>query len=140
MRNAADGAAKDNFYVFGDNFIESGSTSSAYAGIFILVCTYVPYDTNAWVPTFDDDGNVTGERQLTADDFTEEGVLPLDYVVEYGATLEECVTIRQQIEETILTSKQAALYEEAANAFGVENYQNISYNRSAYESLWKDLD
>lgn len=140
VRNAADGAAKDNFYVFGDNFIESGSTSSAYAGIFILVCTYVPYDTNAWVPTFDDDGNVTGERQLTADDFTEEGVLPLDYVVEYGATLEECVTIRQQIEETILTSKQAALYEEAANAFGVENYQNISYNRSAYESLWKDLD
>ena len=66
--------------------------------------------------------------------------LPLDYIVEYGSTLEDCVTIRQQIEETLLTGKQSALYEEKVNAFGVKHYETIVYNREAYESLWKNLD
>lgn len=125
-------------YVFGDNFIESGSTSGAYAGIFIIVVSNVPYDTSLYGVATDDDGNATQtDRPL---DFVN-GILPLDYVIEYGPTLEDCVTIREQIKDTILTSRQTALYEEKVNAFGVEHYENnISYNRGAYESLWKNLD
>lgn len=135
-----DGATEGNFFVYGDNFIESGSTDGAYAGIFVLVATCVPYDTEAWTVTYDEDGNVTGERQLTAADFATEGVLPMDYIVTYGATLDDCVTVGKQIEDSILSSKQSSLYEEKANAFGVANYKNIVYNRDAYKSLWKDLD
>ena len=134
-RTDATAAEKDNFYVFGDSFIESGSTSNAYAGIFILVATSVPYDTDLYGITEDSDGNLT-EKSLTFED----GILPLDYVVEYGPTLEDCVTIRQQLEDTLLSGKQSALYEEEVNAFGAEYYQTISYNKKAYESLWKDLD
>ena len=124
-------------YVFGDNFIESGSTSGAYAGIFIIVVSDVPYDTGLKGVTTDADGNASQIDLVFGDD----GILPLDYVIEYGPTLEDCVTIREQIKDTILTSRQSALYEEAVNAFGVEHYEsNISYNRGAYESLWKNLD
>lgn len=131
------GATENNFYVFGDNFIESGSTSGAYAGIFIIVVSDVPYDTGLKGVTMDADGNA---KQVTLD-FGDDGILPLDYVIEYGPTLEDCVTIREQIKDTILTSRQSALYEEKVNAFGVEHYENnISYNRGAYESLWKNLD
>lgn len=130
-----DGTVKGS-YVFGDSFIESGSTSNAYAGIFILVATSVPYDTALYGITEGADGNLT-ETALTFED----GVLPLAYVVEYGPTLEDCVTIRQQIEDTLLSGKQSAIYEEKVNAFGVATYQNnISYNKDAYKSLWKDLD
>lgn len=132
------GATENNFYVFGDNFIESGSTSGAYAGIFIIVVSVVPYDTSLYGVVTDDDGNATQTDKPL--DFVN-GILPLDYVIEYGPTLEDCVTIREQIKDTILTSRQSALYEEAVNAFGVEHYEsNISYNRGAYESLWKNLD
>ena len=135
-RTDATAAEKDNFYVFGDSFIESGSTSNAYAGIFILVATSVPYDTALYGITEGADGSLT-ETALTFED----GVLPLSYVVEYGPTLEDCVTIRQQIEDTLLSGKQSAIYEEKVNAFGVATYQNnISYNKDAYKSLWKDLD
>ena len=135
-RTAGGGATENNFYVFGDNFIESGSTNGAYAGIFILVATSVPYDTALYGITEGADGNLT-ETALTFED----GVLPLSYVVEYGPTLEDCVTIRQQIEDTLLSGKQSAIYEEKVNAFGVATYQNnISYNKDAYKSLWKDLD
>lgn len=136
-RIAGDGATENNFYVFGDNFIESGSTSGAYAGIFIIVVSDVPYDTDLKGVTTDADGNASQIDLVFGDD----GILPLDYVIEYGPTLEDCVTIREQIKDTILTSRQSALYEEAVNAFGVEHYEsNISYNRGAYESLWKNLD
>ena len=131
------GATENNFYVFGDNFIESGSTSGAYAGIFIIVVSDVPYDTGLQGVTTGADGNAS-QIDLA---FGDNGILPLDYVIEYGPTLEDCVTIREQIKDTILTSRQSALYEEAVNAFGVEHYEsNISYNRGAYESLWKNLD
>ena len=85
----------------------------------------------------DAEGN---EKALTFADNGSGKELPLDYIVEYAPTLEDCVTIRQQIEETLLTGKQSALYEEKVNAFGVKHYETIVYNREAYESLWKDLD
>lgn len=136
-RTAGGGATENNFYVFGDNFIKSGSTSGAYAGIFIIVVSDVPYDTGLKGVTTDADGNASQIDLAFGDD----GILPLDYVIEYGPTLEDCVTIREKIKDTILTSRQSALYEEAVNAFGVEHYEsNISYNKGAYESLWKNLD
>ena len=58
----------------------------------------------------------------------------------YGETLEDCKTIRDIINENMLNSKKSAMYEQKVNAFGLENYKNINYNKKAYESLWKDLD
>ncbi len=130
-------------YVFGDSFIESGSTSNAYAGIFILVCTSVPTDAENYIAKYDEDGNIVGTREMNEEERAafDEGVLPLDYIIEYGSTLKDCVTIRQQIEDTLLSGKQSAIYEEKVNDFGVKTYQkNISYNKDAYKSLWKDLD
>ena len=125
-------------YVFGDSFIESGSTSGAYAGIFILVATSVPYDDSLLGVVENEDGSYS---EITLGYSATPDVLPLDYVIEYGPTLEDCVTIRMQIEETLLSGKQAAVYEEIVNAFGVKHFEsNISYNRGAYESLWEDLD
>lgn len=134
------GATEGNFFVYGDNFIESGSTDGAYAGIFVIVASSVPYDTNGWGSyTVVDNGDDTyTERKLEASEFAN-GLLPLDYVVKFAESLEDCETIGMQIENSLLTNKQAAAYETKANAFGVANYRNISYNRGAYESLWKNL-
>lgn len=140
--NEEKGGGFDNSYVFGDNFIDTGSTSNAYAGIFILVATSVPFDTSLKGVRTDADGNAQQvDLDFNATGELPYGTLPLDYVIEYGRTLEDCVTIRQQIEDTLLSGRRASVYEEKVNAFGVAHYEsNISYNREAYESLWEDLD
>lgn len=127
----------DGSYVFGDSFIGKDSTDGAYAGIFILVATCVPYDTESYT-VYEEEG-VYKEKKIGADAFAD-GVLPLDYIMTYGETLEDCKTIRDIINENMLNSKKSAMYEQKVNAFGLENYKNINYNKKAYESLWKDLD
>lgn len=144
-RRAGDGATLGNFYVYGDNFIRSETTvdaSSAYAGIFVLVASYVPYDTTGWgayTVTYDEDTDTYDEEKIDAAAFAN-GVLPLGYVVTHAADLADCVTVEQSIREGILTGKKASLYEKTVNDFGVANYGNITYNEKAYKSLWKDLD
>ena len=65
-------------------------------------------------------------------------MLPLDYIVTYGETPADCKTVRKSVEESILNSKKATLYEEKVNAFGIANYGNIQYDKDAYKSLWKN--
>ncbi len=117
-------------YVFGDSFIESGSTSNAYAGIFILVCTSVPTDAENYIAKYDEDGNIVGTREMNEEERAafDEGVLPLDYIIEYGSTLKDCVTIRQQIEDTLLSGKQSAIYEEK-NCFVRATVMVLTYVR-----------
>lgn len=131
----------DGSYVFGDSFIGVSGATSGYAGIFVLVATCVPYDNNGWGSysvSYDADSDTYSETTIDWS-AAEEGVLPLDYIVTYGETLADCKTIRQNIEDSILNSKKATLYEEKVNAFGLANYGNIQYNKDAYKSLWKDL-
>lgn len=131
----------DGSYVFGDSFIGVSGATSGYAGIFVLVATCVPYDNNGWGSysvSYDAESDTYSETTIDWS-AAEEGVLPLDYIVTYGETLADCKTIRQNIEDSILNSKKATLYEEKVNAFGLANYGNIQYNKDAYKSLWKDL-
>ena len=130
----------DGSYVFGDSFIESGSTTNGYAGIFVLVATCVPYDNNGWGSysvSYDAESGTYSEATIDWS-AAEEGVLPLDYIVTYGETLADCKTVRKSVEESILNSKKATLYEEKVNAFGIANYGNIQYDKDAYKSLWKN--
>lgn len=129
----------DGSYVFGDSFIESGKTDGAYAGIFILVATSVPYDPeNAYTVVENGDGTFK-EEKIDAGEFVN-GVLPFDYIVTYGKTLEDCVTIEDMLEEQLLTKKQDNLYNDKANGFGAEYGNNVTYFKKAYKSLWKGLD
>lgn len=129
----------DGSYVIGDSFIDTKNTSNAYAGVFVLLATHVVWDTNsAYTVSEDEDGNLT-EEKLTLNDSLN-GVLPLDYIVSYGKTLEDCVTIRDQIRESLLDAKKADKYNLIVNTFGLQHVDNIVYNAKAYKSLWKDLD
>ena len=145
VRDVGDGATLNNFYVYGDNFIDSDTAvdaSSAYAGIFVLVASYVPYDKTGWgsyTVTYDEETDTYGEAKI-ADGAYVDGVLPMDYVITHAAELSDCVTVRQSIEDGLLAGKKAALYEKKVNDFGVANYGNITYNEKAYKSLWKGLD
>ena len=144
-RIAGDGATLDNFYVYGDNFIGAETAvdaSSAYAGIFVLVASYVPYDTTGWgsyTVTYDEETDTYREEEINDSAFVD-GVLPMNYVVTHAADLADCVTVEQSIEDGILTGKKSTLYEKTVNDFGVANYGNITYNEKAYKSLWKGLD
>lgn len=144
-RSVDDGATLNNFYVYGDNFIDSDTAvdaSSAYAGIFVLVASYVPYDKTGWgsyTVTYDEETDTYGEAKIAAEAYVD-GVLPMDYVITHAAELSDCVTVRQSIEDGLLAGKKAALYEKKVNDFGVANYGNITYNEKAYKSLWKGLD
>lgn len=145
VRDVDGGATLNNFYVYGDNFIDSDTAvdaSSAYAGIFVLVASYVPYDKTGWgsyTVTYDEETDTYGEAKI-ADGAYVDGVLPMDYVITHAAELSDCVTVRQSIEDGLLAGKKAALYEKKVNDFGVANYGNITYNEKAYKSLWKGLD
>lgn len=145
VRDVDGGATLNNFYVYGDNFIDSDTAvdaSSAYAGIFVLVASYVPYDKTGWgsyTVTYDEETDTYGEAKIAAEAYVD-GVLPMDYVITHAAELSDCVTVRQSIEDGLLAGKKSALYEKKVNDFGVANYGNITYNEKAYKSLWKGLD
>lgn len=140
------GATEGNFYVFGDNFIGAESAvdaSSAYAGVFILVASAVPYDTTGWgsyTVVYDEETDSYSEEEKLDFGGLEEGVLPMDYVLTHAADLEDVVTVRGSIEEALLSGKRTAIYEKKVNTFGTEYYGTIVYNEKAYKSLWKDLD
>ncbi len=124
-------ATEGNFYCFADSFIESGSTSNAYAGIFVLVCSYKAWDAAAY--------NACTGNTLTANE-DGSGVLPSDYVLSYGATDDENVTVGEQVEKDLLEGKQTDRYNQKANNMGLKYADTIQYHEKAYKSLWKDLD
>ena len=145
-RTEGEGAKMGNFYVFGDNFIGAESAvdaSSAYAGVFILVASAVPYDTTGWgsyTVAYDEETDSYSEEEKLDFGGLEKGVLPMDYVLTHAADLEDVVTVRGSIEEALLSGKRTAIYEKKVNTFGTEYYGTIVYNEKAYKSLWKDLD
>jgi hypothetical protein len=133
-------ATEDNFYTIADSFIESRNTSSAYAGIFVLLCSYKAWDNTAYGIVENEDGTLSEQlvTLTTAEDGS--GVLPMNYIVSYGKTLEDCVTIEEQIRTALEDGKKTDKYSKVANDFGVANTENIVYHEDIYKSLWKDLD
>ncbi len=97
-------------YVFDDSFIKSGTTENAYAGIFILFVT---------------------QATSTSDS------LPMDYVISYGKTEDECLTVKEYFEKSLLDAKKAAIYTNKTNSFGIVNAKGISYFKDAYKSIYK---
>ncbi|MCQ2602836.1 MAG: InlB B-repeat-containing protein, partial [Clostridia bacterium] len=131
----------DGSYVFGDSFIDSDTTNNAYAGVFILVCTYKAWDDTAYTLVDNGDGTYAeGEQVVLTQDANGSGVLPLDYIITYGETLEDCVTVGGQIKSDLETGMKSDAYNLKTNTFGVDYTKNIKYSEKVYKSLWKDLD
>ncbi len=104
------GANLSDYYVIGENFIDEGSTSSAYCGIFLVYATDVPYDVDSYK------ANGGTELNETADDFKESGYLPLDYVIKVDGT-ETGLTIKSNIEKALLSAKKTEKYNSVVNTF-----------------------
>jgi uncharacterized repeat protein (TIGR02543 family) len=133
-------ATKDNFYTVADSFIEGRNTQNAYAGIFVLLCSYKAWDDTAYTVVENADGTYSEQLVTLTQNADGSGVLPMGYVVSYGKTLEDCVTVGEQVATNLEDGMKADRYNQVANAFGIEYTKNIVYNTKVYKSLWKDLD
>lgn len=110
-------------YVAADSFIENDSTSNPYAGIFVLLNTCTVWDEAFY-------GNA----------LPEDGVLPMDYIVEVAEDADDCKTIADVMREKLEDAKKSDAYNLDVNTMGNENENCISYNDKAIKSLWKDLE
>lgn len=135
----SEGALNGNGKVFvaADSFIDSGSTSNAYAGVFVLLCTYKVWDNDLYKQLTTDDANPDGNR-LDATN----GTLPLDYIFTYAEKQDDVKTIKQLIEQTLSDAKKSNVYNLKVNELGSDTNpaHSIVYYEKAYKSLWKDLD
>ena len=133
-------ATEDNFYTIADSFIESGNTSNAYAGIFVLLCSYKAWDDTAYCIVENEDGTFSEELVTWTKDENGSGILPMNYIVSYGKTLEDCVTVGEQVRTALEDGMKSDKYTQVANEFGIVNTENIVYHEDVYKSLWKDLE
>ena len=133
------GAVENNFYTVADSFIESGNTQNAYAGIFILLCSYKAWDNTAYAVVENEDGTYSEQLVTLTQNADGSGVLPMNYVVTYGKTLEDCITVGEQVRTNLEDGMKADRYNKEANEFGIEYTDTIVYYAKVYKSLWKDL-
>lgn len=103
----------DGMYVVGDNFIDEAKTDGAYAGIFMILITEMPYDDSKLfdggeMPTGDKLGNLPLEKYIFSIEKYEEKVDGKE-VVKYSKTVKEA------IEAKILQSKQTEEYSKVSN-------------------------
>ena len=132
-------ATENNFYTVADSFIESGNTQNAYAGIFILLCSYKAWDNTAYAVVENEDGTYSEQLVTLTQNADGSGVLPMNYVVTYGKTLEDCITVGEQVRTNLEDGMKADRYNKEANEFGIEYTDTIVYYAKVYKSLWKDL-
>lgn len=128
-------AGNNRAFVVADSFIESGSTSNAYAGVFVLLNSYTVWDDafyNEYTKTAE---NPQGNRLDAAT-----GCLPQDYVITFAENADDVKTLKEIVEQSFLDAKKADIYSFVVNNMGVNHIENIEYNRKAYKSLYKDLD
>ncbi|MBO7326979.1 MAG: InlB B-repeat-containing protein [Clostridia bacterium] len=137
---SVDGTATEgNFYTIADSFIENRNTSNAYAGIFVLLCSYKAWDNSATGIVENEDGTFS-EVEITLEATEDGGVLPMEYIVSYGKTLEDCITVGEQVKSDLEAGIKSDKYSQVANEFGLANTENIEYHEDIYKSLWKDLE
>lgn len=125
-------------FVIADN-LQTASSSSAYGGVFVLLASYKVWDENAYSHK-NADGTDAEDGIVKVDLDATTGKLPYNYVVTYGKTDKECVTIYDMIHDSLLTGKKTDLYNLTVNSFGLKYSNTISYNEKVYKSLWKGLD
>ena len=64
----------------------------------------------------------------------------MNYILSYGKTLEDCVTVGEQVREGLEAGIKSDKYTQVANEFGIVNTENIEYFEKVYKSLWEDLE
>ncbi|MBR7162427.1 MAG: InlB B-repeat-containing protein [Clostridia bacterium] len=133
-------ATEGNFYTIADSFIEGRNTTNAYAGIFVLLCSYKAWDNTAYGIVENEDGTYSEELVTLTTDENGAGILPMNYIVSYGKTLEDCVTVGEQVREGLEAGIKSDKYTQVANEFGIVNTENIEYFEKVYKSLWEDLE
>lgn len=122
-------AGNNKAYVVADSFIESGSTSNAYAGIFVLLNTYTVWDSELY--------KSYSENDLPSDDYT----LPLDFIYDITLKQEDRKTLSELIKDNLETAKKTNYYNVNVNTMGNEHMEDdIEYFEKAYKSIWKDYD
>jgi uncharacterized repeat protein (TIGR02543 family) len=131
-------------YVIADSFINedysSASASSAYAGVFVLLVSNTVWDASA--PVYEDlNGNPISQSSAGAYMNSDTGILPWNYIMTYGKTDEDMVTIYDKIKEDLISGIASDRYNLEVNTFGVKHTEDgIQYFEKAFKSLWKDLD
>ncbi len=111
-------------HVVGENFIDEKSTStSPYAGIFIIFTTYVPYDTTSYA-------------KYSTSSWETEGQLPLDYIITFNE--EGGVTVNDLIEESLLSSKQTKEYNSITNEFINQKKYSVEKFDKVIQKIYED--
>ena len=122
-------------YVIGDNLVaknkygvdEVGSTSNAYAGVFVLLNSYSVWDNT----------NVKGGSG-TLDETTK--TLPYDYVITFAKDTDDVKTLEDTIRDTLKDAKATDKYNSIVNTAINSLKDTITYNDKVIKDLWKDLD
>jgi hypothetical protein len=113
------------------------SFTSGYAGIFMLLTTNVPYDT----AKIDAVTSADGYEGLSAQELKEQQILPLDYVVSYGANTEESKTIREIIYDSLKTTRENDYYNLQTSQFVKSNRDSaISKDTKLWAKLMKEIN
>lgn len=128
-------AGDKHVFVAADSFIDSGSTSNAYTGIFVLLNSYTVWDDSFYNTYTKTETNADGNRLDNT-----KGELPLDYVFSYVENKDDIKTLKDIIKDAILDAKREDIYSFTVNEMGIKELNNIVYHNKAYKSLWKDLD
>ncbi len=123
--NATDFVGNQKAFVVADSFIESGSTSNAYAGVFVLLNSNTVWDASAY----------GYGKELPKD-----GIIPTDYVVAVGKDVDDVKTIHDNIYDSLLEAKKSDLYKHDVNEMSANNEDSIEYFNDVIKQLWKDLD
>lgn len=116
-------------YVAADSFIDSGNTSNAYAGIFVLVNSYT-----VWDKSFYDEYKGENDEPMTGN------TIPPSYIISFAKDKDDVKNVYDMIEESITAAKRKAAYNLDVNTMGAENMENVKYYRDRYKSLWKNYD
>lgn len=125
---AGDGKA----FVIADNI----GSSSAYAGVFVLLASDKVWDANAYTFENEDGEKLDAEEAVVLDNAT--GVLPLNYVTTYAKDLDDCKTVYDAIYDSLFEGKKSDAYNSQYSELIKNN--EIQYFEKVYKSLYEDLD
>lgn len=125
----ADGtfAGNNKAFVIADSLVTDGvvkSSTSAYAGVFVLLNSLTVWDESNGTFTEEDKAN---------------GILPTDYIITYGKSADDTKTIYDTIQDSILSAKKSDAYNLDVNTMASNNKDSIEYFEKVIKQLWEDL-